>query len=789
MHESGYLDEAYQLAIDQGAHFIECDVVLTKDCHMICRHEPNLNETTDAFQKVPHLQRTYMIDGNAVSGILSVDLTLAEVKSLRAVQPRAFRDQSHNGLYHVPTLQEYIDIAKAAQRTVGIYPETKHPTWFDSRRLACMKGQSMGQMVLDVLLANGYGAALDSEEWRQQPAFIQSFEVNNLKALHAVTNIPLVQLLEVEALRTADTQQAVAELMSDEGLREIATYAAAIGPSKTSILPVDAATKRIGRPTDLVARAHAKGLLVHPYTFRDDSIYLAPDWRGNPQDELAFFFNNQTLDGAFDDFPGTLASFLAQQTQARLQPLSPGPCDDWWGQRSDGQACWLFPRVRGVAAAVAGAVGRLHACFRLKRPDMACGRRRWILGVGFGGALRTLPQQQKLQPRVHTDGLASQALDLQVWLLKIICMLLLAAFCLSIVCSRHRRRQFLRHLPWRRGSRLRKPGVRKPAGLASLAISPGGANSPSTNGGSSSGSEHGDVEHTHANGAKLQKPSRKPQVTVQKSKAKPGKKALSPRQARQTGGSINIHATDIACSHAHQSPASLGFVTPSKPAVDPSSRTTTPTAPASASLYMPFSSGAPALTTSLGLSPSSMHSGGMYSSGSVHGSPAYSSTMHIPAYQTPALTTDIYQPMYNSAEMGHELRPLSRSSQTSTASAPGCFSSQQPSLGLPSLAASSAGSAAAAQQEASLAPPTFAAFTGGYAGGFDSIWSMAGDTAKVARTGASDPWASGAASVWSAGSSKSSSQEAFNSADSPQAGTSSSQGRGIKSPVARTISW
>ena len=305
--------EGYRLAVRQGADFIEPDLVSTRDGVLIARHEPNITETTDvgARRQFADRRTTKTIDGQSETGWFANDFTLAEIKTLRAVQPLAFRDQSHNGLYEIPTLQEVIDLARSESartgRVVGIYPETKHPSYFRAI------GLPLEEPLLAALAANGLDRA-------DAPVFIQSFEVANLKQLAAATEVPLVQLIGGYRTATDGTPvyrrpydfalagdiRTYAELMTSTGLAEIARYAVAIGPWKHSIVPVQphAGTWRLTRPSGLVADAHAAGLLVHAYTFRNEARYLAADYAGDPAAEYRQFYA-LGVDGVFSDFAET----------------------------------------------------------------------------------------------------------------------------------------------------------------------------------------------------------------------------------------------------------------------------------------------------------------------------------------------------------------------------------------------------------------------------------------------------------------------------------------------------
>ena len=178
---SGYRPEhtlaSYDLAINLGADFIEPDLVSTKDGVLIARHENEISETTDVANHPEFADRrtTKVIDGVSVTGWFTEDFTLAEIKTLRAKERLPFRDQCFNGLYQVPTFQEVIDLAKqkSVDRIIGIYPETKHPTYFDSI------GLSLEEPLLQILTENGYKGP-------NAPVFIQSFETANLQDLSLI---------------------------------------------------------------------------------------------------------------------------------------------------------------------------------------------------------------------------------------------------------------------------------------------------------------------------------------------------------------------------------------------------------------------------------------------------------------------------------------------------------------------------------------------------------------------------------------------------------------------------
>ncbi|BAZ47469.1 phytase [Nostoc sp. NIES-4103] len=337
---SGELPEhtlgAYQLAIEQGADFIEPDLVSTKDGVLIARHEPNLIDTTDVADRPEFSDRKKIkiVDGVATEGFFAEDFTLAEIKTLRARMPQSFRPQVFNDLYEIPTLEEIIALVKQEEantgRKIGIYIETKHPTYFKNQ------GIDLSQKLIDTLVANDF---TDPDR-----VYIQSFEVSNLKELNetimpaANIDLPLVQLLDAYDINLdgslIETQpydfvisgdsRTYADLRTPQGLQEIATYADGIGPWKrmiVSVKGVDAdgdgqaddvngdgtindADKTLTAPTSLVTDAHNAGLLVHPYTFRNEGRYLARDYNGNPEAEFRQYIN-LGVDGYFTDFPET----------------------------------------------------------------------------------------------------------------------------------------------------------------------------------------------------------------------------------------------------------------------------------------------------------------------------------------------------------------------------------------------------------------------------------------------------------------------------------------------------
>lgn len=319
---------SYQLAMEMGADFIEPDLVSTRDGVLVARHEPNLIDTTDVKEHPEFASRRAqkLVDGKMMDGFFVEDFSFAEIKSLRAIQSHAYRDQSYNALYEIPSFPEIIDLVLAYEaktgRKVGIYPETKHPTYFQKL------GLSLEEKLLDTLVQKGF---TDPDR-----IFIQSFEVHNLrdilkpmmaaKGLH----LPLIQLIDELSLQPADYMEAgrtetYGDLIQAESLKTlVATYARGIGPWKASIVkrrslttPNPSESDRSGPRLDeltgeilpLIPAAHAAGLLVHVYTLRNELRYLAQGY-ATPEDEYEALAK-LGVDGFFSDFPDTAKNALS----------------------------------------------------------------------------------------------------------------------------------------------------------------------------------------------------------------------------------------------------------------------------------------------------------------------------------------------------------------------------------------------------------------------------------------------------------------------------------------------
>lgn len=267
--------EAYRTGINYGVDFIEPDLVLTKDGVLVARHENEISGTTDVAEKPEFADRktTKVIDGQDYTGWFTEDFTLAELKTLRAkerlpkVRPQ---NAAWDGEWDVPTFEEVLQLlkeheAKTGER-VGVYPETKHPSYFASIGLAHEKP------MLELLKKYGFDGADD-------PVFIQSFEVGNLQELAKKTKIRLVQLVADQGGPPDRDDLTYAEMITPTGLSDIAQYASGLGPSKLLIIGRDE-EGHLKKPTSLVVDAHKEGLVVHPWTFRIENVFLPAEFQG-----------------------------------------------------------------------------------------------------------------------------------------------------------------------------------------------------------------------------------------------------------------------------------------------------------------------------------------------------------------------------------------------------------------------------------------------------------------------------------------------------------------------------
>jgi glycerophosphoryl diester phosphodiesterase len=343
---SGYLPEhtlqGYRRAIELGANFIEPDLVMTRDGFFVARHEPMLDSTTDVASKFGADRRsTKMVDGVSTTAYFASDFTLAEIKTLRAIQPNSGRPQQFNGQFEIPTLDEIISLAQtqsaATGRTIGIYPEVKHSTFH---------AQIFGRNTFEDQLISKLHAAYGNSS--TAPVFIQSFEVGNLQYMNTRTDIRLVQLVDANDVNddgsldftapygqpydvaAAGGNLSFADMLTNPGLRFVRTYADGIGPWKPYLVKtvndgidrngdgdVDIKDRRVDGSTGVIEAAHAAGLFVHAYTFRNDASGYGFE---DPQAEMAYYMS-LGVDGVFTDFTDTGVAAVASVPEPQTYAL------------------------------------------------------------------------------------------------------------------------------------------------------------------------------------------------------------------------------------------------------------------------------------------------------------------------------------------------------------------------------------------------------------------------------------------------------------------------------------
>ncbi|MFF3290129.1 glycerophosphodiester phosphodiesterase [Streptomyces sp. NPDC003023] len=313
---SGYRPEhtigAYQFALDMGAHVIEQDLVPTKDGHLVCRHENDITGTTDVAARPEFASRrtTKSVDGVSLTGWFTEDFTLAELKTLRAKEriPGTRQENTlYDGRWTVPTFEEVLRWAEREGRRRGhpvwLHVETKHPTYF--------RGIGLGLEERLAKLLRRYG-----RHRADSPTFLQSFEPTSMERMAALVGTPRVVLLWTPDDRPWDFRESgdprtVADLVRPEGLKWIAGFAQGIGPLLDLVIPKDA-DGCLTEPTTLVGDAHARGLIVHPYTMRNENTFLPADFRRGTDPNAygdvfgayrAYFATG--IDGIFTDNPDT----------------------------------------------------------------------------------------------------------------------------------------------------------------------------------------------------------------------------------------------------------------------------------------------------------------------------------------------------------------------------------------------------------------------------------------------------------------------------------------------------
>lgn len=312
--------ESYALAVQQGADFIEPDLVITRDGVLIARHENEIGGTTDVANHPEFAERrtTKVIDGRRITGWFAEDFTLAEIRTLRARERLAqlrTGNARFDGKFGIPTFDEILawvrrvndERAAAARRgrkspptTIGIYAETKHPTYF----------RTLGKPLEEPLIVALRRSGLDRAD---APAFIQSFETANLRMLKNLTRVRLIQLLDDSGAPfdfiASGSNRTYADLVTPSGLADIAEYAHGIGPTRELVIP-RREDGTLGQPTDLVRDAHSAGLKVHAWTFRAENTFLPANFRsgedpaapGDLESEIRAYLD-AGVDGVFADHP------------------------------------------------------------------------------------------------------------------------------------------------------------------------------------------------------------------------------------------------------------------------------------------------------------------------------------------------------------------------------------------------------------------------------------------------------------------------------------------------------
>ena len=291
---------AYERAIDQGADYIEPDLVVTKDGVLVARHENEISGTTDVAsrEEFEDRRRTKTIDGQKIAGWFAEDFTLVELRSLRAVERiPALRpgNARYNGLYQVPTLEEIVTLVRAKEaetkRRIGLYPELKHPDFLL---------QEEGIDTIDLLLAELRRLGITAND----PVFIQCFEVGPLQRLNQRSDFKLVQLVAPEGGPADEPAMRYADMIAPSGLQEISAYADAVGAHIGLVLNAD------GTPTSLVKDAKVAGMEVHAWTVRKENVFLPPALRKGSEEgargniiALLLLLREAGVTGVFTDDP------------------------------------------------------------------------------------------------------------------------------------------------------------------------------------------------------------------------------------------------------------------------------------------------------------------------------------------------------------------------------------------------------------------------------------------------------------------------------------------------------
>ena len=304
---------AYERAIDQGADYIEPDLVATKDGVLVARHENEISGTTNVAEHAEFADRrtTKTIDGAETTGWFAEDFTLEELRTLRAKERLpALRPANarFDGLYPVPTFAEIVALVKAKEaetgRRIGLYPELKHPTFL-------LEGEGIDSVELLLRELNAAGIGPDD------PIFLQSFEIAPLERLAQRSDYKLVQLMTAEGGPADQPETRYADMVTMAGMERIAAYADAVGADIRMVLELD------GTASGLVTAAHAAGLKVHAWTLRKENAFLPPSLRRGEGDgargcpeQLWVLLTRAGVDAIFTDDP---AIGVAARDGARCQ--------------------------------------------------------------------------------------------------------------------------------------------------------------------------------------------------------------------------------------------------------------------------------------------------------------------------------------------------------------------------------------------------------------------------------------------------------------------------------------
>lgn len=301
---SGYVPEStlagYDLAANLLADYSEPDLVLTSDKRFIAMHDLTLDATTNVADMFPASRKdTFTIEGQAITGYYAINFTLSEIKTLTVKQQFQGRSTVYNWLFSPPSLEEIMNwqidhySTTGNTRLVGIYPELKHPDWYNDM------GYAMEDLLLQALNDAGYHTNDEKTPRNLRnvvPVAIQCFKEESLRYLATKTNIPLIQLIGVSS--EFPTPLAV---WNEKHLDSIAEYAQAVAPDK-KIFTTDWGTSV---PQALIMRswAKARNLYVVPWSFQLEEQYIPLQFNGSATNELHFFYGCLEVEGVFHEFP------------------------------------------------------------------------------------------------------------------------------------------------------------------------------------------------------------------------------------------------------------------------------------------------------------------------------------------------------------------------------------------------------------------------------------------------------------------------------------------------------